>query len=169
MPDLDFYTHFVTRGEVLGAGIGSEPAQWEAKLGSDYLDDRSERLMRRDYGLLELSFQEEESGVWACFGIAVQVHRLHREGTSAVPAPLLSTYGTFPSQVRFDELVPLITGLGYSIEPDNDDTTTEIHRYRVVESGARIFVIATTDERGARRAGDLYRLSVSPIWWHETN
>jgi hypothetical protein len=48
MPDLDFYAHVATRGDVLGAGIGSEPAEWEALLGPDHLDDRSGELLRRD-------------------------------------------------------------------------------------------------------------------------
>ncbi|MEV6426237.1 hypothetical protein [Nocardia sp. NPDC051463] len=174
MPDLNFYAHFATRGEVLGAGIGTQPAEWEATLGSDYLDDRSRALMRRDYGLVELSFQEDE-GTWPCFGISLQVQRLRWGATSAVPAPLLNAYGEFAPRARFGELAEVITGLGHSIESDNDASTTDIERYKVSEAGARIFVIADVDPYGhgdldpddpaERQVGDVWAISLSPACW----
>ncbi|UGY92783.1 hypothetical protein [Streptomyces gobiensis] len=174
MLDLDFYAHVATRGDVLGAGIGTQPAEWEAKLGSDYLDDRSQGIMRRDYGLVELSFQEDQDA-WLCFGISVQVHRLRQGDVSTVPAPLRNRYGRFATRVTFDELTAVINGLGYSIEPDNDATTRDIHRYRVPETGARIFVVADPDPYGygevdpdepaKQEAGDVWAINLSPAWW----
>ncbi|UYM25685.1 hypothetical protein NQP46_29860 [Streptomyces albus] len=70
--DLDFYAHVATRGEVLGAGIGAQPAQWEAALGTDYLDIEEADLLRRDYGLVELSFQKDDDA-WPCRGVSLQV------------------------------------------------------------------------------------------------
>ncbi len=94
MTDLDFYAHVATRGDVLGAGISDPPEAWEAALGSDCLDDVSHGLMRRDYGLVELSF-EEADGAWSCFGISVRIHRLSTGDASMVPPPLRNAYGSF--------------------------------------------------------------------------
>ncbi|MCH0566505.1 MULTISPECIES: hypothetical protein [unclassified Streptomyces] len=164
MSALDFYTHVAIRGDLLGAGIRSEPAEWEAKLGTDYLDVSSPGFIRRDYGLVEVSFQEEK-GAWPCFGISVQVHRLRLEGVSAVPKPLRVAYGAFPARTKFAELCAVLTGQGFSVEPDNDSSTTDIHRYRVVQSGARIFVVAEAGAPDSSREGDVWSLSVSPDWW----
>ncbi|MFI5706135.1 hypothetical protein ACIA78_39620 [Streptomyces xanthochromogenes] len=174
MSDLDFYAHVATRGEVLGVGIGSRPADWEAALRSSYTDNRSPGLMQRDFGLVELSFQEADGAKpdWSCFGIGVEVHRLLHGAT--VPPPLRDAYGQFSRRARFDDLSALILRAGYSIEPDNDDTTEDIHRYRVPESGARIFVVADADPYGygvdpddpdERQVGDVFGISVSPAWW----
>lgn len=129
MPDLDFHAHVAARGDALGAGTGSEPAEWEAALGPDYLDDRSEDLLRRDYGLVELSFQKSDD-TWPCFGVSIQVHRL-LPGAAAVPRPLRDAYGEFARRVRFDELRDMITGLGHTVEPDDAPPVTDMHRYRV--------------------------------------
>lgn len=129
MPDLDFHAHVAARGDALGAGTGSEPAEWEAALGPDYLDDRSEDLLRRDYGLVELSFQKSDD-TWPCFGVSIQVHRL-LPGAAAVPRPLRDAYGEFARRVRFDELRDVITGLGHTVGPDVAPPVTDMHRYRV--------------------------------------
>ncbi|MET7782759.1 hypothetical protein ABZU94_37765 [Streptomyces mirabilis] len=164
MSVLDFYVHVVTRGDLLGAGIGSDPAEWEAKVGTDYLDVSSPGFIRRDYGLVEVSFQED-GNAWSCFGINVQVHRLRLEGPSAVPEPLRSAYGAFPARTKFADLCAALTAKGFSVEPDNDSSTTDIHRYRVAQSGARIFVVAEAGASDTSRSGDVWRLSVSPDWW----
>ncbi|MFC9975587.1 hypothetical protein ACFVH6_32320 [Spirillospora sp. NPDC127200] len=67
MSGLEFYAHLAGRGEVLEVGIGSESAAWEVALGPDYLDDHARGLLRRDDGLVELSFQQE-GDTWSCFG-----------------------------------------------------------------------------------------------------
>ncbi|MFD4588408.1 hypothetical protein [Streptomyces sp. NPDC058434] len=173
MPDLDFYAHVAARGDVLGAGTGSEPAEWEAALGTDYLDDRSEDLLRRDYGLVELSFQKSDD-TWPCFGVSIQVHRL-LPGAAAVPRPLRDAYGEFARRVRFDELRDVITGLGHTVEPDDAPPVTDMHRYRVSGSGARIVVVADPDPYGygdpdphdpdERQVGDVWSIGLSPAWW----
>ncbi|MFI5702570.1 hypothetical protein ACIA78_21300 [Streptomyces xanthochromogenes] len=170
MSDLDFYAHVATRCDVLGTGIGSGPATWEAAVGQDYLDDPGKGLLRRDYGLVELSFSDAE-GSMSCFGISVQVHRLIH-GFS-VPPSLAREYGEFAPRARFAELQPVILALGHAIEPD--DLSGDIHRYRVPGSGARIFVINDPDPYGdgdhdvddqeIHQAGDVWALSVSPAWW----
>ncbi|MFJ7336277.1 hypothetical protein ACIQU3_29360 [Streptomyces sp. NPDC101110] len=166
MSGLDLYAHVATRGDVLGVGIGAQPAEWEAVLGSDFLDARDGGLLRRDYGLVELSFQEEE-GAWPCFGVSVQVRRLRGGTETSVPAVLREAYGTFAAATRFECLTAAITGLGGSVElePDGDGTTGDIHRYRVPGSGVRIFVRGDVGAQG--RAGEVWSLSLSPAWWRE--
>ncbi|WFB11129.1 hypothetical protein LRS74_31890 [Streptomyces sp. LX-29] len=170
MSDLDFYAHVATRCDVLGAGIGSGLAAWEAMVGSDYVDDAGDGLVRRDYGLVELSFSDAD-GPLSCFGIGVQVHRLVHG--PCVPAPLEREYGEFAPRARFEELRSVILSLGCTVEPD--DLSGDIHRYRVPESDARILVIADPDPHGdgdhdvddpeIHQAGDVWALSISPAWW----
>ncbi len=164
--DLDFYAHVATRGEVLGAGIGAQPAQWEAALGTGHLDTEEADLLRRDYGLVELSFQRDDDA-WPCFGVSLQVHRLSQDTASEVPAPLREVYGEFAPAVRFDQLTDAIAKLGHSVEPEPDaaGASAGIHRHRVPGSGVRIFVRV---REGARWQADaVRRLSVSPAWWRE--
>ncbi|MDT0452175.1 hypothetical protein [Streptomyces hesseae] len=176
MSDLEFYAHVATRGDVLGAGIGSPPAAWEEELGPDYADNTSAGLIGRDYGLVQLSFQEDE-GIWACTDIKVRVRSLIR-GAGVVPPPLREAYGEFTHRVGFDDLRALITDLGHSVEPDDDASVTDdFHRYRVSGSGARIFVVADADPYGngdidpddptEKRVGDVLYIDVSPAWWSD--
>ncbi|OUD01226.1 hypothetical protein [Streptomyces swartbergensis] len=167
MSDLDFYAHVATHGDVLGVGIGAQPAEWKTKLGADCLVTEDGSWLRRDYGLLELSFQEE-GGAWPCFGVSVQVHRLRWDTESSVPAALRGAYGEFAPSTRFEDLAAAIAGLGCSVEPEADGggTTGDIHRYRVPESGVRIFVRA--DEEAQGQVGEVWSLSVSPAWWRES-
>lgn len=171
MSDLDFYAHVATRGDVLGTGIGSGPDAWEVAVGPGCFDDPGRGLLRRDYGLVEVSFSDTE-GAMSCFGISVQVHRLIH-GHSAVPSPLAETYGEFAPRARFQDLRSGILALGHTVEAE--DLSGDVHRYRVPESGARIFVIEDpdpygggdydVDDPGIHQAGDVWALNVSPAWW----
>ncbi|MGW2769260.1 hypothetical protein [Streptomyces sp. NPDC001275] len=116
MSDLDFYAHVATHRDVLGIGIGSGPGAWEATVGPDYLDDPGKKLLRRDYGLVELSFSDAD-GLMSCFGISVQVHRLVHG--HCVPPSLVREYGEFTPRARFEELRSMILSLGCKIEPDD--------------------------------------------------
>ncbi|MBM7173017.1 hypothetical protein JQK87_32415 [Streptomyces sp. G44] len=176
--DLDFYATVATRGEILGRGIGSGPAAWEAALGPDHLDDPGEGTLRRDHGLVELTFSTAHAPgarSCSCQGISVQVHRLAHGAPTAslVPAALVREYGEFAPRVRFEELRSAILSLGCTVEPE--DLSADIHRYRVPESGARVFVIDDpdpygdghhdTDDPETAQAGDVWALSVAPAWW----
>lgn len=169
MSDLDFYAHVATRCDVLGAGMGSGPDAWEAAVGPDCFDDWGKGLLRRDYGLVELSFSDAK-GPMTCFGISVQVHRLIH-GLS-VPTSLTAKYGEFAPRVRFSELQAAILSLGCTVEPD--DLSGDVHRYRVAESDVRVFVINDpapygdgdhdVDDQKVHQAGDVWAVNVSPAW-----
>ncbi|MGV9626869.1 hypothetical protein [Streptomyces sp. NPDC003487] len=170
MSDLGFYAHVATHGDVLGVGIGSAPGAWDATVGRDCLDDPGKKRLRRDYGLVELSFSEVD-GLMSCFGLTVQVHRLIHG--PCVPSSLVDTYGEFRPRLRFEELRSVIRSSGCEVVPD--DLSGDVHRFRVAESGARIFVIDDPDPYGdgehdvddpeLHQAGDVWALSVSPSWW----
>ncbi|MER7723591.1 hypothetical protein [Streptomyces sp. NPDC096323] len=169
MSDLDFYAHVATRCDVLGTGIGASSDAWEAAVGQDYIDDRGKGVLRRDYGLVELSFSDVK-GPMTCFGISVQVHRLIH-GLS-VPTTLTAKYGEFAPRARFAELQAAIASLDCTVEPD--DLSGYVHRYRVAESDVRIFVINDPDPYGdgdhdvddqkVHQAGDVWAMHVSPAW-----
>ncbi|MEV4341257.1 hypothetical protein [Streptomyces sp. NPDC049590] len=167
---LDFYAQVAARGEVLGVGIGSGPDDWRAALGADCLDDPGHGLLRRDYGLVEVSFSAD-GGPLSCFGISVQAHRLILG--RGVPPALAEAYGAFTPRARFADVRARILALGCTLEPD--DLSDHVHRYRVPESGVRVFVIDDPDPYGdgdhdvhdpeLHQRGDLWSLSVSPAWW----
>lgn len=103
---MDFYLDAILTGKILGTGIGDSPGVMQEQLGSDYLDDLYEGIKRRDYGLVEFSFQNENG--WVCRGISIQVHRLSGGGADLVPESVLARYGEFD---RYVELEGLISGL----------------------------------------------------------
>ncbi|MEV3987319.1 hypothetical protein AB0J57_00250 [Streptomyces sp. NPDC049837] len=171
MSDLDFYARVATRCDVLGAGVGSSPDHWEAVLGPDYLDIPSGGLVRRDYGLVEVTFSPTPEGLLSCSGFGLQTHRLiHDLSPSTVPTPLSREYGRFEPRVRYAELRAVVLSLGRSIEPA--DQSGDVHRYGVRESGADIHVIADPDPYGngdhdpddpeEHQAGDVWSVHVSP-------
>ncbi|MGW0632048.1 hypothetical protein [Streptomyces sp. NPDC002758] len=135
-------------------------------MGPNYRDDPGKKLLRRDYGLVELSFSDVD-GPMSCFGISVQVHRLVHG--HCVPPSLVREYGEFTPRARFEELRSVILSLGCKVEPD--DLSGDVHRYRVLGSGVRIFVIDDPDPFGdgdhdvddpeVHQAGDVWALSVS--------
>ena len=83
------------------ATLGETPEAWASILGSDFVDDRGEARWRRDYGLVELNFQQTV-GIWACVGISVRVHRLITGRAEVVPTPLTRAHGTFPTRLPFE-------------------------------------------------------------------
>ncbi|MCC3772193.1 hypothetical protein [Streptomyces sp. UNOC14_S4] len=175
MSDLGFYVHAVTRREILGAGIRTTPDAWAAALGQDYVENHGGGTFLRDYGLVEISFAEEtESGNVACFGFGLKPHRLLGSTEGYVPQALLREYGPFANRVRFDTLRAAIEAAGRTLEHEDGGGGDDIHRYRVVESGARIHVIVDPDPYGyghdpddpeESRAGDVLSIDVSPMWW----
>ncbi|WP_374778051.1 hypothetical protein OG756_39775 [Streptomyces sp. NBC_01310] len=171
MSDMDFYAHVATRCEVLGSRIGSGPGHWAESLGPAYVDVPGGGLLRRDHGLVEVTFSSESPGQGTCTAFGVQVHRLlHDQGPGQVPAPLSRRYGAFAPRARFEELRAAVEALGHTIELD--DPSGDIHRYRVPDSGTRVFVVADPDPYGYGdhdpddpeevQIGDIWSIAVAP-------
>ncbi|WP_181795196.1 hypothetical protein [Streptomyces sp. WELS2] len=107
------------------------------------MDDPGEGLPRRDHGLVEVS-SSADGGHPTCFGISVRTHRLIHE--PEVPPALARAYGAFAPRARFEDVRAGILALGCTVEPDG--LPGDVHRYRVPESGVRVFVIDGPDPYG---------------------
>ncbi|MFJ2774272.1 hypothetical protein [Streptomyces sp. NPDC087300] len=175
MSALDFYAQVTTRGDVLGAGLGATPDDWEAALGAalgaEFLDVPGGGLLRRDYGLVEINFlpdQPELQGHMSCFGFGVKIQRLlYDRSPNTVPPPLARHYGPCAPRVAFKELHVAVLALGHTIERDKSNTSRDMDRCRVSESAARIHVIVDPDpyESGdpdpdGHQAGDIWSIDV---------
>ncbi|MCX4534529.1 hypothetical protein OHA79_21080 [Streptomyces sp. NBC_00841] len=170
MSAVDFYAYVASHCDVLGAGIGAGPDAWEAVVGAGFLDVPGGGLLRRDYGLVEVSFSPDQQGRMSCFGFGVKIHRLlYDQSPGTVPPPLSREYGVFPSRAPFEELRANVTALGHTVELD--DKSRDMHRYRVLESGARIHVIVDPDPYGSgdhdpdgHQVGDVWSIDASRAW-----
>ncbi|MET9951521.1 hypothetical protein ABZ135_08210 [Streptomyces sp. NPDC006339] len=80
-----------------------------------------------------------------------------------MPPALRDAYGSFGPSVRLGDLTAAVAALGVTVEPDEDGPATDFRRYRVRESGVRVF---TRVAPGTPEAMSLVtKLSVSPAWW----
>ncbi|MFD8622074.1 hypothetical protein [Streptomyces sp. NPDC059513] len=172
MSALDFYAQVATSGHVLGAGIGTNPQGWEAAVGPDFLDvpgGGRGGLLRRDYGLVEINFSPDQQGLqgqMSCFGFGVKPQRLLYDlSPSTVPLPLSRKYGEFAPRLPFEELRAAILSLGHTVELE--ESSRDMHRYRVSESVARIDVVLDPDPYGAgapdpdgHEVGDVWAISL---------
>ncbi|MCZ4124655.1 hypothetical protein [Streptomyces sp. H39-S7] len=166
MSAVDFYAHVATRCDVLGAGVGAHPGSWETAVGTEFLDVPGGGLLRRDYGLVEINFSPDQQGRMSCFGFGIKVQRLlYDQSPSTVPSPLSRRYGHFVPRAPFEDLRSAVLALGHTVELD--DTSRDMHRYRVSESGARIHVIADPDPYGSgdhdpdgHQVGDIWSIDV---------
>lgn len=161
MTELDFLHDVAVSGQVLGVGLGTNPTQWEQALGNDYVDDVHKGRMRRDYGLVELSFLRFENS-WKCIGISIQVHRLPLPNADVIPKPLSRRYGTFQDRVSFGALVQSIIRAGASSEAIEDATRSRYRRFWIPESCALIHVIDDdVSDSGVPGPGDVWSIALS--------
>ncbi|MEE1941121.1 hypothetical protein V1L54_17215 [Streptomyces sp. TRM 70361] len=145
MTDIDLYVDLIKNGEVLGVGLGSSPEEWESRLGDDYLDDQRKGQWRRDYGLIEVSFQKREKK-WECFGFSAQVHRLRPEKSGIVPGALERAYGRFELSPLFAELADRLDREGLHIEELGSPSMGGFVRHRARSSSFRAEVISSRGE-----------------------
>jgi hypothetical protein len=159
---IRFLAEAAATGLVMGARLGSLPEQVEAGLGGGYLDDLNRRgtLLRRDYGLVELTFTR--SSGWACQAVSLQVHRLATGGQAVVPPAIVAAYGPFPPTVSMTDLAAVLTDIGAGIEAGPDDGDRSFARYTVPGPGSEIHVVRDVPGWGATRpgAGDVWAISL---------
>lgn len=167
MTGLSFFSDVSVTGQVRGLGLGSSPAQWEQALGDDYVDDVRKGRMRRDYGLVELSFLQSE-GSWDCVGISIQVHRLPLPHGDVIPESLFRAYGAFPDRISFSGLMQSALEVGIRVEVIEDATQSRYRRFWIPESRALIHVIdERLSEPGIPAPGDVWSIALSrdaEIW-----
>jgi hypothetical protein len=158
---LSFFRDVSVTGHVLGLGLGSKPTQWEQALGDGYIDDVRKGRMRRDYGLVELSFLRIE-GFWKCTEISIQVHRLSMHHEEIIPETLLRMHGAFQERVPFSDLRQSILESGVGIETIEDVARSRYRRYWIRESRTLIHVLDDRlNESGLPAPGDVWSISLS--------
>ncbi|SDX09539.1 hypothetical protein SAMN05421504_102293 [Amycolatopsis xylanica] len=162
MTDLDFYARAVVDGTVMGLGQDSLPEDWEDRLGVNYVDDVRKGLMRRDFGLVEVSFQRVR-GIWRCFGVGIQVHRLDRGVEAVVPAPVRAEFGEFGSPVGFAGVDAAVARMGGRLESANDGGSTYHDQFLSASTNARVHVVAQVDDPGVggTSVGDVWSIHLS--------
>jgi hypothetical protein len=101
---LDFFVNFARTGNICGLGLDTTPQQWADALGDRCISavNKKQKQMRRDYGLVELTFSGSEES-WRFFSVSVQAHRLWWSPDS-VPDRLRSEYGPFPKIINFEDV-----------------------------------------------------------------
>jgi hypothetical protein len=142
MSALSFFVDFAVNGHIEDVGLNSTPEEWAESLGTDFVDDKSKsnKRLRRDYGLVELGFFRA-GGLWSCFLISLQAHRLWRDDGN-VPQKLIDRYGEFPRSVQFEQFRRALSMLGYEPQPIVDDQGSHTARYYMPFTKALIAVVS---------------------------
>jgi hypothetical protein len=114
MSNLEPYVDAVATGLFLGAGPGLGPNRVLELVGPDFIDDRTGRRLRRDYGLVEFHFDGITRDEITCHGATIQVHRLAGgDQDTVVPRRVRERYGTLERYIDGTELlVAVLNRLG---------------------------------------------------------
>ena len=159
---LDFLADAVVTGRVMGAGPGSPPEQVEDRLGAGYLDDLDEGadVLRRDYGLIELTFVQAPA--WVCKLVSIQVHRLARGDPAVVPPVIRSEHGPFPPTVGLAALIKTIRARGRDLEERPAGGDRRYVCYVVAGTTSEIYAVRDRAWPGADRPGadDVWSISL---------
>lgn len=121
---------FITSGQLLGAGLDSSPDAWDRALGdTDWplIDVRRSRI-RRDYGLVEVSFEKWDTD-WSCINVSVHMHRLRGERAQLVPPEVDAAYGPIEPVVTFAEVLEGTLAKGALVDLIADRDTGLHSRY----------------------------------------
>lgn len=161
MSALRFCVEVLRSGTVQGLGLNGQPDAWEAKLGQGYVDDVRKGRMRRDFGLVELSFLKGGEG-WQCIELSLQIHRLAMGEVDVVPNFLIGKLGKFESRIKFDDLEGLLATEGIHLDRIGDRIQEPHARFSIAESGAIVHVL-TVEAGGVGRPGigDVWSISVA--------
>ncbi|WP_406729514.1 hypothetical protein WJ438_40400 [Streptomyces sp. GD-15H] len=159
MSAFQFLVEVLKSGAVQGLGLDARPDAWEAKLGSGYVDDVRKGRMRRDYGLVELSFFKEGE-TWQCFEVSLQIHRLAAGIADIVPISLIEEYGKLESRIKFSDLQANATAEGLQVAQIGDRGRHLHSRFSVMESRVIVHVLET-DSGDILRRGDVWSVSLA--------
>ncbi len=91
-------------------------AVWDRCMGYEYTDGLSRGRLRRDYGLVEIIFEQYDTG-WHATGIEIQAYRLGRFGVGIVPQVLAPYFGAVESRVNAKELLETVAAKGSGSRP----------------------------------------------------
>ncbi|MEV5338570.1 hypothetical protein AB0K93_08790 [Streptomyces sp. NPDC052676] len=117
--------------------------------------------MRRDYGLVELSFLRL-SREWLCTEISIQVHRLSSNPDPVIPDAIEDLFGEFESRVCLNSLSGLMAREGVHLASIEDQSRDWYSRFAAEESSAIIHVVSGANGPvGDLHAGDVWSISIS--------
>ncbi|MEV0484971.1 hypothetical protein AB0I69_30720 [Streptomyces sp. NPDC050508] len=150
MADIDFYADTVLRHRVLDIPLGSPPSVWEERLGTDFLDDLKKGRMRRDYGLVELTFAKKGEK-WESVTASLQIHRLEGGGEGLVPSQLEYSFGQFTQSVLFGAFIEALRSRGVDLEEVSGAPTKGFSQFRA--QGSQTSVYVRTTEPGEKPEG----------------
>ncbi|KOU32577.1 hypothetical protein ADK53_21810 [Streptomyces sp. WM6373] len=158
---LRFCVEVLRSGTIQDLGLDAQPDAWEAKLGQDYVDDVRRGRMRRDFGLVELSFLKMGES-WNCIELSIQIQRLAMAEVDTVPNFLIEKFGKFESRIKFDDLQEQLATEGIRLDRIGDRTQDPHARFSVAKSGAIVHVLTVEPEGvGRPRIGDVWSISVA--------
>ncbi|MFG1892517.1 hypothetical protein ACGFIP_00655 [Micromonospora zamorensis] len=154
---LDFFADFAVTGMVLGVGLGSRPDDWPGVLGSDFHEASwTDRHLVRQFGFVDANFHDG-SGEWACDCVKVNPWQLHRFD-DFVPKAIGSRYGSFPSQVPFEEVANRLVSAGVEIYHVSRVAVASLEQYWIPDGKVIFSLISEYQLEGfpALRLGDVY-------------
>ncbi|MFI7173471.1 hypothetical protein [Streptomyces spororaveus] len=161
MNALEFCVEVLRSGTVQNLGLDAQPAEWEAQLGGDYVDDVRKGRMRRDFGLVELSFTRGTDG-WQCVESSIQIHRLATGEPDVVPNPLIKKHGRFEERINFRDLEERMAAEGIRLRRIDDRLQEPHARFAVAESAAILHVVtAELGGMGRPHKGDVWSISLA--------
>ncbi|WP_433452948.1 hypothetical protein ACQPXS_32740 [Streptomyces sp. CA-142005] len=159
MSELEFYAKAALRGEVLGVELGAGPEAWEERVGSDFLDDVKKSLMRRDYGLVEVTFAKTE-GSWVSVAVSLQIHRLSYGLNEMVPPPIEFAHGAFSTHVRIHEFRRELEMQGGTLCEIADASRPNFVHYQEPNIGSSVYVVDQLAHTSLK-AGDIWSIAFS--------
>ncbi|MDT0347604.1 hypothetical protein [Streptomyces litchfieldiae] len=162
MTDLHFYASAVIEGTIYGLGVDSTPDQWTAELSDQCLDDARKRRMRRDYGLIEVSFHRPKGErEWRCYAISVQIHRLAWGIDNNIPERLNQEHGPFNEHMPFDAIYAEIQARGAQLEKNEGEPSPGFESYRLPSARSAVYVMRTQgSEDDPHQEGDVWSLGL---------
>jgi hypothetical protein len=162
MKGAECLADMLVSGRAFGIAPGAGIPEVTAVLGGDYVEERygraGQRLLRRDYGLVEVTFNNEPD--WACVWLSVEVHRLASHEEMIVEA--LERYGvSFSKYTSWNEVKSAIDALTVGryeeIEQQNGFRSFRVNEGRAV---IRIVDNGQLDREDLPGHGDVWGIEI---------
>lgn len=158
MNGAEFIASFIATGRLHGVGVGSSLAEVDRAFRADYIDDFDEESnlsLRRDYGLVEIYFNDGPE--WVVVGASVEIHRL-----SVVDGLAKRWHDAqaveFSEYLTWDEVAELIPApVGLTVKSDQSDYL----EYRAEATKVAALVVDNQEERDDWPGqGDVFSVSL---------
>ncbi|MEU0025813.1 hypothetical protein [Streptomyces sp. NPDC006335] len=148
-------------GRFLGVGVGSSPAEAEARLGDNVQQVHGRephRYLRLDFGLVEATFSGEPD--WTCQWFSIHMHRLGE--VPGLTAEVRENYGLdFPEPVTWGQLSPEVRQSAERIDPPHRDGYAQTPtRYRVPGVRANISLSSALEGDGPGRVIEKIQIGI---------